>query len=192
MEAGLLVQFGDAAEGEDGDGVGEGADGGQLFEAGAGEVVAALGEVEGFAEDGAEEDEVGWIAKGGRDLGAGVAGFADGGGGQAVGAVEGADLGGGEAAGGGGEVDSVGSDGEGYVGAGVDEEAGGGGVTGQNGEDFAGEVGQFSGGQVLFAELEELKSCLGKPMNLLEDGFRSRLGQAVPSGCDRVADHGLV
>jgi hypothetical protein len=154
--------------------------------------VEALGEVEGFAEDGAEEDEIGWVEEGGLDLGAGVAGLADGGWRVAVGAVEGADLGGGEGAGGGGEMDSVGSGGEGYVGSGVDEQAGGSVVSGQDGEDFAGEEDEFAGGEVLFAELEELDSGLGEPMSLLGEGFGSRLVKAVLSGCDGVADHGSV
>ena len=72
-EAGWGVAGCDAAEGQNGDGVGEGADGGEFFETRAGEFVQAFREVEGFAEDGAEEDEVGRVREGGSDLGAGVA-----------------------------------------------------------------------------------------------------------------------
>lgn len=191
-EAGWGVAGCDAAEGQNGDGVGEGADGGEFFETRAGEFVQAFREVEGFAEDGAEEDEVGRVREGGSDLGAGVAGFADRGGGQVVGAVEMPDLGRGEGAGGGGEVDSVGRGGEGYVGPGVDQEACAVVVLSEDGEDFAAEVDELRGLEVFFAELEKFNSGARQTMNLIEQGRGLALWQSVLSSGDRVADHGSV
>ena len=78
------------------------------------------------------------------------------------------DFGGGELAGGGGEVDSVGGDGEGYVGARVDEEPGGGAFDGF--EDLAGEGGQGGGGEVLFAELDEVDALFGPEGGLADEG----------------------
>ena len=121
-----------------------------------------------FFEDGGEENRVWLVIFGGQDAGNSVAGdgncwFAG-----ATLLEELTDLGGGQLAGGGGEVDSVGGDGEGYVGAGVDEEAGGGAFDGF--EDLAGEGGEGGGGEVLFAELDEIDALFGPESGLADEG----------------------
>lgn len=184
FEAGRGVSGGDAAEGEDRDGVGEGAGLGQGGEAGGWGV--------SLAEDGAEEDEAGRVEVGGEDLAARVAGAADDRVRQAVGAVEMPDLRGSEAAGVGGEMDAVGAGGEGYIGAGVDEEAGGAGGCGQDGEDLAGQSGQFAGWKVRFTELQEVDSGTGQAVNLGEESVLRAMLQTVLSGGDGVAEHGSV
>lgn len=155
-EAGGGILFCDAAEGEDVDWGGGAAGGGQELDASAGGGICG----DCFLEDRAEEDKVGprlfgWGCRMG-DFLKRMAREADGGGRQADVGVELADLRGSEGAGAGGEVDAVGVGGDGDVGTGVDEEFGWGVVGAEDGEDLAGEVGEGCGGEVFFAELEEV------------------------------------
>ena len=108
VEAGVGVGGGDAAEGEDGDGLGSKTGGAEEVQAGAsGDFFVGdgfFGDLnfwgrnfcDDFFEDGAEEDESGAVLWCGRccagNFGEGVAGEADDGFGQGCGGVEGADL----------------------------------------------------------------------------------------------------
>ena len=121
-----------------------------------------------FFEDGGEENRVWLVIFCGQDAGNSVAGdgncwFAG-----ATLLEELADLGGGQLAGGGGEVDSVGGDSEGYVGAGVDEEVGGGAFDGL--KDSTGEGGEGGCGEVFFAELDKVDALLGPEGGLTDEG----------------------
>ena len=65
-------------------------------------------------------------------------------------------------------MDSVGSRGQGDVGAGVDEEAGGGAFDGL--KDSTGEGGEGGCGEVFFAELDEVDALLGPEGGLADEG----------------------
>lgn len=65
-------------------------------------------------------------------------------------------------------MDSVGGDGDSYVGAGVDEELCGGAFDGF--EDLAGEGGEGGGGEVFFAELDEVDALFGPEGGLTDEG----------------------
>lgn len=164
-EAGCRVLVGDAAESEDGDGVGEGAGGAEEIEAGAGEGFAGG---EGFAEDGAEEDEAGWVAGGGGDLFERVAGLADDGGGQGGGGIKAPDLGGGQGAGCGGQVDAGSADRDGDVGAGVDQKPGL--RAAEGGEEVAGEGGEVFCAEILFSQLKEVYLFGSERTGLAQEG----------------------
>jgi hypothetical protein len=122
VEAGGGVFGGDAAEGEDRSGGGGEAGFAEALEALAGKRRLAG---ERLFEDRGEEDGVRVGLPGVVDFFEGVAGESEEGRGKVGFGEEGADLGGGELAGGGGEVDAMGSGGEGDVGPGVEQETGG-------------------------------------------------------------------
>jgi hypothetical protein len=102
-----------------------------------------------------------------------VAGDADDGLWQAGCGVKLADLGGRELAGGCGQMDAGGCDGDGDVGAGVDEELRRLGACAEGGEQLAGEGGEFAGWEVLLAELDKIKAAGG-----VEAVRRSKCGPA--------------
>ncbi len=64
---------------------------------------------------------------------------------------------------------SVGLGGDGYVRAGVDEKAGGSAFDGL--EDVAGEGGEGGGGEVFFAELDEVDALFGPDGGLADEGI---------------------
>ena len=124
--------------------------------------------------------------RGAGDLVESVAGEADERLGQAGGGVEGANLSGGEFIGRRCQVNSVGAGGEGNVCAGVDEEPGRGVVRAEGCEEVAGERGEVCGGEIVFAELEEVDASGGETLGLSEErglagGFVSQVG----NGCGR-------
>ena len=118
LEAGGGVFQGDSAERTDRRGSGGEAGGAQTVESLAGEGGLAG---EGFFKDGSEEDGVDAMVAGAGNLGYRVAGDGNDRRRQASGGVEGADLSGGEFARSGGQVDPVGTCGDGDVRAGVDQ-----------------------------------------------------------------------
>ena len=94
-------------------------------------------------------------------------------------------------------MDSVGAGGDGDVGAGVDEEPGRGVVRAEGSEEIAGERGESCGGEVPFAELEEVDALGGEARGLGEErGLALRLGLLPGFGGeagavgDGVAEHG--
>lgn len=169
------------AQGVEADGRGDGAIGG-VREIGSG----AAGNENGFAEDGAEENQVDAVAGGCLDLLGGMAGDAEewrsaGEGGRC--GEELADLGDGEAVAG-GEVKAVdqvlarrGLEGE--EGRHVEQQFGGGGVGAEDGTDVAGKAEEFGGGEILFAELDEVDAEGGPAGDAGEqDGAANRLLRA--------------
>lgn len=203
-ECGGGVGAGDASEGEDGDGLsGEGGCAEQI-EASAGSDFfiddVFLGGIrcgDHFFEDGTEEDVGGTVVRrsrcGAGNLVEGVAGEADERLGQAGRGVEGANLSGGKLAGRGGEMDSVGAGGESDVGAGVDEEPGCGVVRAEGCEEAASERGEVRGGEVCFAELEEVNASGGKALGLGEERGLAGWFVSFETGAvgDGVAQHGF-
>jgi hypothetical protein len=67
-------------------------------------------------------------------------------------------------------MDSVGAGGDGDVGAGVDEELGRGVVCAEGCEEATGERGEVCGGEILFAELDEVDTSGGEVCGLVEEG----------------------
>jgi hypothetical protein len=139
-------------------------------------------------EDGGEEDAVYAIVAGAGDLGQGVAGDGDDGRRQPSGGVEVADLRGSQFTRGGGEVDAVGGCGDGDVQAGVEQELCGG---GERFEEVSGEGCQPCGGQILFAELDEVDAGRGPAGGLFDE--RGLLAVVVAgeegAACNGVTEH---
>ena len=164
---------GDAPEGEDG---GRGREPAGLLESFQAERGRDLPAGDGLAEDGAEEDGVGALVAGVFDLGEGVAGAADEGCWEDL-----PDLGRGEVARGGGEMDAVGTGGEGDVRPGSDQNPCGCVGPAEGFNDGAGEGEQGGGGQILLADEEEIDAAGGECGRALEE-FRERLGRGYAAG----------
>jgi len=145
-----------------------------------------------FLEDGAEEDERRREAAGASDLGERVAGEADDRVRETGRSVELADLGWREFAFGGGEVDAVGADGDGDVGAGVDEKFGAGAVDfREDAKDGPSGFGEIARREVFLAELEEIDAFDGTLTSMIQQGCASGglgPGEAQTIG-NGVAEH---
>jgi hypothetical protein len=97
-------------------------------------------------------------------------------------------------------MDSIGAGGDGDVGAGVDEEPGRGvrGTGAEGCEDVAGKRGEGGGGEIFFAELEEVDAIGGETRSLVEErglaggfGLLPGFGGEADAVGDGVAEHGI-
>jgi len=171
VDAGGGIRFGDSAEGQDGSLAGGGAGGAESVEACSGNDDAAI---HGLFEDRTEEDQAGAVRVGAVDVGEGMAGDADGGLGAARGLEELPDLPRGELLAAAGQVDAVGAGGNGDIGAGVDEQTGRCAGCPDDIDHSASEADEFLGGEILFAELDEIDPIGGEAPGLFKKRVERR------------------